>query len=236
MKKFCMAAVMFFCCIFFAACGKEELETEVFYDIETEAEELDFPGESGDVFLSMQFWQDEPVLLVMRMSDGFKQNIYLCKADGSRELLVKGANESGREFLCFLLGEEAQSVCVDKNSAYHHPVLRSAFQIWVDVQREKVADGNFLKWNYEKWNKGEWVREFWLIGEEKLEDERIEEYLATLEDARELPYHTTPIIELICEEATSYFAGSKSIDEVRSSTQNRVQLYLNEREGMAASE
>lgn len=91
MKKFRMAVILL-CCVLLAGCGNEEPETEVFYDIEIEEKELDFVKERGDSVLGLQFLQGEPVMLVENRIDfDAPSDIYLCRTDGSRELLVQGA-------------------------------------------------------------------------------------------------------------------------------------------------
>ena len=50
-----------------------------------------------------------------------------------------------------------------------------------------------------------------------------------LEEARHFPIRPVPVIDIICEEAEQYFNGSKSVEEVVSVIENRVNLYLNER-------
>lgn len=56
----------------------------------------------------------------------------------------------------------------------------------------------------------------------------INEYIDAMENARMLPVHTEPLLDIICEEAAYYFDGSKSVEETAKVTRNRVQLYLNE--------
>ena len=60
-------------------------------------------------------------------------------------------------------------------------------------------------------------------------EDRGTEIRGTLEDARVLPEHTQPILEIIYEEAEAYFAGSKTIEEIIPTIENRVQLYLDEK-------
>ena len=61
-----------------------------------------------------------------------------------------------------------------------------------------------------------------------LTDSRAEELEEILEGARFLPVKTTPILEIIREEAQDYFDGIKSIEEITAVIDNRVQLYLDE--------
>ena len=62
-----------------------------------------------------------------------------------------------------------------------------------------------------------------------LTKERKEDLRAALEDAKSAPLWTQDLIQIIVEEARPYFSGQKSIEEVQSIVQNRVQLYLNEK-------
>ncbi len=136
--------------------------------------------------------------------------------------------EGAWEFIRYLLGQEAQSECYGGNFP-HCPVNKSAFGLWVEFQRESVADGRTRGSSMERWEQGEWTRGLRVSGEECLEEERVEEYFSLLEDTRDMPYDTKPIIEIVCEEAGAYFAGSKSVEEVRECAENRVRLYLEER-------
>mgnify|MGYP007003818389 CR=1 FL=1 len=98
MKKL-WVILLAWCCLLYGGCGSQDTDTEIYYDIESETEELKFPVELGDMFLGAQFWQGEPVLLIKRFSDGFLQNIYLCRRDGSRELLVSGLADDDSKFV-----------------------------------------------------------------------------------------------------------------------------------------
>ena len=61
-----------------------------------------------------------------------------------------------------------------------------------------------------------------------LYEETRKEALATFEDARFAPRRAETILEIVYEEAESYFEGDRSREEVIGLIQNRVQLYLNE--------
>lgn len=107
MKKFRLAAILL-CCVLLAGCGNEEPETVVFYDIETEEEELGFVKERGDSVLGLQFLQGEPVMLVEnKINFDAASDIYLCRTDGSRELLVQGAVRGNVSSSWYIDNEEA---------------------------------------------------------------------------------------------------------------------------------
>ncbi len=59
--------------------------------------------------------------------------------------------------------------------------------------------------------------------------EKRDAYKKAIEDARPLPIRTAPILTIIQEETKDYFTGSKSAEEESRVINNRVQLYLDER-------
>ena len=61
-------------------------------------------------------------------------------------------------------------------------------------------------------------------------DYRIGEFNAIMENSVGRSVDTNAIESIITEEAGSYFSGDKDIAAVASIIQNRVQLYLNERQ------
>ncbi|MCR5215047.1 MAG: extracellular solute-binding protein [Eubacterium sp.] len=63
---------------------------------------------------------------------------------------------------------------------------------------------------------------------EPFNDSETEDFRKLIESADELWVYDTGIAEIIREEALSYFQGDKSVDEVASIIQNRVNTYINE--------
>jgi len=63
---------------------------------------------------------------------------------------------------------------------------------------------------------------------EEITQERIAEYKELLEGVRYNPFHTIPLMDIICEEAGYYFHGDKGIEETVAVIENRVQLYMDE--------
>ena len=131
------------------------------------------------------------------------------------------------EFISFLLGDEAQLVRSVKNGV---PVSRKAFGAWLEMQRERVADGKEVhKMLLHKAADGSMsVAGTVVYTEADITDEIIEEFTKTLEDARPYPLRTVPILDIIGEEAADYFNGSKGAEEVARLVTNRVQTYLDE--------
>lgn len=65
-------------------------------------------------------------------------------------------------------------------------------------------------------------------GTEGVTKEQVQEYASLLEHSMIDNYNTKPIIKIIEEETDAFFLGEKTMEEVNTIIQNRVQLYLNE--------
>lgn len=127
-------------------------------------------------------------------------------------LNANAANMDGAwEFVKFLLSEEAQEKLAE-TALSSMPVKKSVFEKLMD---KEIANGP-TEIGMKKAFEGPITRE------------RADEIEAFLESARVLPYKTEPILEIIREESRDYFNDSKSIEQVVSIIENRVQLYLDE--------
>lgn len=149
--------------------------------------------------------------------------------------------EGAWEYICFLLGKEAQEDFKYRNAGGHevngYPVSRNAFEEVMKAEMEEGAIGRIvgitgnmvddykagqmefieLKRNAEAYRKLYDLRE-----------ETVQEIKETLEDARHMPVKTEPVLNIIFEEAADYFNGTKSVEEVVKVIENRVGLYLKE--------
>lgn len=130
--------------------------------------------------------------------------------------------EGAWAFLRYLLGEEAQAV------SDHVPVNRAALGAWLERQLEEVADGKEMALGRAYIDEDEIVRDSKVYTAADMTDERLAEYMETLEDVRVLPHRTGPVMDIIYEEAGAYLGGGKSIEDVTGAIRNRVQLYLDE--------
>ena len=147
---------------------------------------------------------------------------------GDRTLMVNaasGAKKGALEFLGFLLGENAQKN-VPSNSI---PVRREQLEAWVRRQVERTAGGYEVSADVSYIDGGEFVKDIRFYTETDMTEERIQEYMAALEDIHAVPARNQPIIDIICEEAEYYFHGDKSFKEVVKVIQSKVGLYLAER-------
>lgn len=129
------------------------------------------------------------------------------------------------EFIAWLLGEEGQQVLMRNDGV---PVSRKAFREKIDEDREVFENGHPVWVGSSYLVRGKYVDEMREIKEEDITEEWIEAFIKAAEDARPLPVRTKPVLEVIREEAEDYFNGMKSLEEVISIMENRVQLYLNE--------
>lgn len=135
--------------------------------------------------------------------------------------------EGAWEFIRFLLGEEAQNSYAVNGGI---PALKSAFDLMIDEQKERVAGGKkiTIMTTVVGANGAAGEQSVEVYDEEDITEEKIEAYRKVLDGARSYPIRTLPVLDIIYEEAVDYFNGSKSLDEVCGIIENRVQLYLNE--------
>lgn len=120
--------------------------------------------------------------------------------------------EGAWEFLQFLLSDEVQDKAVEEFGWL--PVKRNAY--WAAVEEEMQ---NGPSENYK-----------WISKDHPLTREKAEEVEALLEDGRELPYKTEIILEIVLEETQAYFKEGRDIRQVIDKIENRVGLYLKERQ------
>ena len=119
--------------------------------------------------------------------------------------------EGAWEFIRFLLKEGQPA---EYDSCY--PAERKTFDA---IMEKELAKGLYVD-NYERYYKQS--------GLYLLTEERIQGIREILEDARFLPLGTQPILDIIHEEAQTYFIGTKTVEEVCALINNRVQVYLDE--------
>lgn len=136
--------------------------------------------------------------------------------------------EGAWEFLCFLLGDEAQE------DVLLFPVKRDVFADWADRWLERIdREGlHSVAVSMENRITGEWEDVRIYRGEddrEFIETEKLPYFRKILEEARYLPVRPAPVLDIVCEEAKHYLNGSKTAEEVADIIENRVNLYLNER-------
>lgn len=129
--------------------------------------------------------------------------------------------EGAWELLAFLLGEEAQSVI--NYLDYIFPVNRNVFEEL--VQYELEVSNAVIE---EEYNGKVYTRPSNERFGQKFTEEQAEEARRVFEGAKTLPYKIKPLLSIIEEETAYYFEGVKSMEEVITLVQNRVQLYLDE--------
>lgn len=133
--------------------------------------------------------------------------------------------EGAWEFLCFLLGDEAQE------SVIYFPLKRDTFKKWENKQLKRVSDVRNLSVYRTNLLTGENedVRKYTEKDRELIETEKLSYFEKMVEEARHLPIRSVPVVNIICQEAEDYFNGNKSAEEVIKVIENRVSLYLNEK-------
>ena len=132
-----------------------------------------------------------------------------------------GHVEGAWELLAFLLGEEAQSIINYRDGAF--PVNRKVFEDLIQYELEaanatKEIEHDGIVYTIPANNR---------FGQEFTE-EQAEEARRLFAETKTLPYRVKPLLAIIWEETAYYFDGTKSMEEVITLVQNRVQLYLDE--------
>lgn len=159
--------------------------------------------------------------------------------DPRRMLAVNAASsqkEGAWEFILFLLGEDAQMA-----AELSVPVNRAVLEAWAGAQLEE-AQGQLEAVKAQPATAvkaitsgdtyvdgGEMVHVEKAFSDSELTQARVEEYLQALAEVQPLPMRTIPLLDIILEEAGSYFSGDKDVSAVSAVIENRVQLYLDER-------
>ena len=129
--------------------------------------------------------------------------------------------EGAWELISFLLEEEAQSMINYQDNIF--PVNRNAFEKLIQNELEASHATTEVEHNgvvYQVPANNRFGQEF--------TEEQADEIRRLLAEAKTLPYRTKPLLAIIQEETAYYFDGSKSMEEVITLVQNRVQLYLDE--------
>ncbi len=133
------------------------------------------------------------------------------------------------EFIRFNLSKERQENAGSPNGGF--PILKSALekQFEKDMEQEHIKDENGSQ---REMPKSTWMRS--LGGEEftvevyAANEEQVARVREMIETAQNEESMNTEILNIISEEASGYFEGQKSVEDVAAVVQNRVQLYMNE--------
>lgn len=133
-----------------------------------------------------------------------------------------GCIEGAWEFVRYYLTDEYQN----SEELYTLPVSKKAFE----EQAKKGMDKPY--WIDENGEKVEYDQTFWMNDEEiilepftQAEVDAICEFIYSV---NKRSYYNQDIINIVTEEAESYFEGQKSAQDVANLIQNRVQLYVDE--------
>ncbi len=139
-------------------------------------------------------------------------------------LSAKSKNLEGAwEFVRYYLTDEYQS----SDEMYQLPVSKTAFE----AQAQKATEKPY--WiNEETGEKEEYDYTYWMNEEEIIlepfSQAEVDEICQFIYSVNKRSYYNQDIINIVNEEAASYFEGQKSAQEVASLIQNRVQLYVDE--------
>jgi len=139
--------------------------------------------------------------------------------------------EGAWAFLQFLLSDQVQENQFKSDIGWY-PVSRKCYD---EAAGQAIAEGAYgRKDAYSMGAKGNHTNLYNILGHNAYREifdpteEKVEKIRELLEDARPTVLKTKPILEIIYEEAESYFSGSKSMEEVVAVIQSRAQLYMDE--------
>lgn len=140
----------------------------------------------------------------------------------------KSANQEGAwKFLRFFLTQEYQE---NKDYKYGYsnglPILKSMVRSEIDKLKERPywedEDGTKNYYDYTMWTNGESIT---LDPFTQAEADQLYDFICSVTKPA---YYDENVINIVTEEAGSFFAGSKPAKDVAAMIQNRVQLYVNE--------
>lgn len=151
-------------------------------------------------------------------------------ADNAFGIVANSGNKSGAwDFVESVLerkntdgmdNEEVWYAYYSPGELWQYPTAKKAMSAIIDYVMEEDKDGRFSTLFYE---------DGWFFTHHALTWDEVNAVLDLTPDAT--PYFSVeddPIIQIINEEAGAYYSGQKSIDDVVSIIQNRVQLYVDE--------
>lgn len=128
--------------------------------------------------------------------------------------------EGIREFMSFILTEEAQKLCMTDGDSFVLPVRLSAIFELVEQERNKAdeaAEPRTFEDGYIIWQ------------EDGLSQDQVEILEELLGQAQPYKFYAMELGSILEEELEPYFAGDRSLEETVEILDNRVQVYLDER-------
>lgn len=128
--------------------------------------------------------------------------------------------EGIREFMQFMLTEEAQKLCVAENDCYYLPVRLSTIYDLAEQERKRAEAAEhplIYEDGYVTWQ------------EDGLDQEQLETLEELLGQAQPYKFYAMGLESILYEELEPYFTGVRSLEETVKILDNRVQVYLDER-------
>lgn len=128
--------------------------------------------------------------------------------------------EGIREFMRFMLTEEAQKLCMADGDSFILPVRLSTIFDLVEQERKKADEAvepRIFEDGYIIWQ------------EDGLSQEQFETLEELLEQAQPYKFYAMELGSILEEELEPYFGGDRSLEKTVEILDNRVQVYLDER-------
>ncbi len=125
--------------------------------------------------------------------------------------------EGVKEFIQFMLSEEAQKLCIADNECFNLPVRLSAISYLVEWEQAKAKEPKSYAFDSISWQ------------EDGLDERQLQVWEELLEQAQPAKFYVTELYGLLEEELEPYFLGERSLEETVKILDSRVQLYLDEK-------
>lgn len=125
--------------------------------------------------------------------------------------------EGVREFLRFMLTEEAQKLCVAGGESFILPVRLDAIYHLVELDQGKEENPCTYEDGYVIWQ------------EDGLDQEQLKTLEKLLEQAQPYKFNAMELGSIMEEELAPYFSGDRSLEKTVEILDSRIQIYLDER-------
>ena len=125
--------------------------------------------------------------------------------------------EGVREFLRFMLTEEAQKLCVAGGESFILPVRLDAIYHLVELDQRKEENPCTYEDGYVIWQ------------EDGLDQEQLKTLEKLLEQAQPYKFNAMELGSIMEEELAPYFSGDRSLEKTVEILDSRIQVYLDER-------
>lgn len=154
-----------------------------------------------------------------------KNGTYLNSLNGFGMSANSTNKEGVWEFFLALLSEEYQESGQNEGPmgtwSYQFPVKRSGLEL------KFITDNKMAEYN-DYWGIGDYITGV-NVEIAPADRSQMDELIAIMESTPKMP-DSQAILDIICEEAESYFAGGRSVSQTMDAIQSRARIYISEKQ------